>query len=696
MSLAYPNSTLTSLPKPTSDHTPIQLRLSTSIPKPNLFRFENAWLKHDDFLPTILPAWHANGSRGAAASVVSSLKAVRCASKLWARRKRAPPLLHQNCKFVIYLFDMLEEGRVLSTGERHLRNACREQLTLSLREQAAYWKQCGKRRAIHEGDANTRFFQMHAGARLRRNNIRAIEVDGVAVSSHEGKTRALTAHLSNLLGACSATGHQVDVDTLYHDAARVNAAALVAPFTEQEARAVVWGMSRNSSPGPDGFGPGFYRAAWSTINAALLDLANSFHDGTAELERLNRAYIVMISKIPAAVRAGDYRPICLQNCSLKIIAKMLTTRLQQEIPKLIDVDQTGFLRDRSISENFIYAVELVQCCNRRKLPTLVLKLDFAKAFDTVSWDCLRFTMRARGFPDKWCKWMDHILTTSKLAVLVNSAPGPWFTCKRGVRQGDPLSPYLFLLVADVLQQLIKQDGRICHPAAADRPCPVLQYADDTLLLLRADARDLQALKEVLDVFSAFTGLKINYNKSTLVPMHTSNEDATVFQQILGCQLGTFPQTYLGLPLSSEKLWLSAFAPLIAKSDKYLSGWQATLLNPMGRTVLVNTVLDSQLIHALSVMLFPQGALDALDRRRRCFLWSGEETVSGAQCLLAWERACLPRAQGGLGIKCIATQNKCLLPKLLHRLHNPGDSAWAAWIRGRIDMVTMHGDALGTH
>ena len=134
MSLAFPNSSLCSLPKPTSDHTPLLLNISTTIPKSNVFRFENAWLKHRDFLPTVLPAWSDGLSQDAAGSLARSLKAVRCAAKVWARGKRAPPALIQNCKFVIYLFDVLEEERSLSAGERTLRLQCQDRLALTLRE----------------------------------------------------------------------------------------------------------------------------------------------------------------------------------------------------------------------------------------------------------------------------------------------------------------------------------------------------------------------------------------------------------------------------------------------------------------------------------------------------------------------------------------------------------------------------------
>ena len=112
-----------------------------------------------------------------------------------------------------------------------------------------------------------------------------------------------------------------------------------------------------------------------------------------------------------------------------------------------------------------------------------------------------------------------------------------------MRQGDPLSPYLFLIVADVLQQNVKTNNEIRHPADNNLPCPVLQYADDTLIVLRADSDSAGTLKGVLDSFSAATGLAINYNKSTIVPMHCSARQVSALANILACQVGSFPQTY---------------------------------------------------------------------------------------------------------------------------------------------------------
>ena len=154
---------------------------------------------------------------------------------------------------------------------------------------------------------------------------------------------------------------------------------------------------------------------------------------------------------------------------------------------------------------------------------------------------------------------NNILATSRLAVLVNGCPGPWITCRRGLRQGDALSPYLFLLVADVLQCLIKDRGTVRHPLV-DGPCPVLQYADDTLIIARASTEDIIQLRSILDSFSAATGLKINYNKSTVVPMHVPEAKVRRLLKVLQCQPAEFPQVYLGLPLSNTKLNLAAFTP----------------------------------------------------------------------------------------------------------------------------------------
>ncbi|XP_066354713.1 uncharacterized protein [Miscanthus floridulus] len=164
-------------------------------------------------------------------------------------------------------------------------------------------------------------------------------------------------------------------------------------------------------------------------------------------------------------------------------------------------------------------------------------------------------------------------------------------------------------------------------------CPVLQYADDTLLLVRGELTDVQSLRTILDQFASATGLQINYAKSTAVPIYMDEETIVDCISALGCRREGFPQTYLGLPLSNSKLRLSAFAPNIAKCDKYLAGWQASLPNQMGRATLINSVLDSQLIYAMEI---PPGIIEQVDQKRRYFLWSGTGTSAAGKSMVAWE------------------------------------------------------------
>ncbi|KAK1694254.1 hypothetical protein QYE76_010951 [Lolium multiflorum] len=293
--------------------------------------------------------------------------------------------------------------------------------------------------------------------------------------------------------------------------------------------------------------------------AALNDLIDEL--ALQELPLLDRRYTWTNSRdtptLDGVLTADGFRPISLQNCIMKIVTKILTSRLQHFIERLISFEQSGFVKGRSIVDNFLYAADVVQSCQTRKTPVVVLKLDFKKAFDSVNWAALDAILEARGIGPLFRSWISSILTTGRTAILLNGVPGRWISCKNGLRQGDPLSPYLYLAVADLLPCLIAMESseeRLLHPLVDDLPCPVIQYADDTLLILRAEHSQVRRLKAILDLFSHATGLHINFHKSTFVPVGGVPYGlASELAGILGCPVSSFPQTYLGLPLSDHKL-----------------------------------------------------------------------------------------------------------------------------------------------
>lgn len=195
-----------------------------------------------------------------------------------------------------------------------------------------------------------------------------------------------------------------------------------------------------------------------------------------------------------------------------------------------------------------------------------------------------------------------------------------------------------------------REGLLFHPLNPHLPCPVLQYADDTLILVKATPEAAQHLKLILDSFADATGLQINFSKTTFIPLNVNPSDATSMASDLATDVSSFPQTYLGLPLSPHKLPPSAFQPVIDRCDTYLSGWCALLLSRGGKLVLLSAVLNSLPTYFMLCFSLPIQVLEAIDKRRRTFFWSNDETCSGAKCLVAWDKVCTPRDAGGLGVK----------------------------------------------
>lgn len=179
-------------------------------------------------------------------------------------------------------------------------------------------------------------------------------------------------------------------------------------------------------------------------------------------------------------------------------------------------------------------------------------------------------------------------------------------------------------------------------------------------------------------------------------MHTPAEITDQLAQIMQCKLEAFPMSYLGLLLTPAKVRKCELQPMISRADKHLASWQVRLLSYAERLILINAVLDTIPVYAMSALRLPKGVIEDLNKKRRAFLWAGEDTVSGARCLVAWDSVCMPKSVGGLGVKNIDKQNTALLVKRLHHLHTD-HSSWASWICGEhLNLNLAVHNILGAH
>lgn len=375
------------------------------------------------------------------------------------------------------------------------------------------------------------------------------------------------------------------------------------------------------------------------------------HD-TRSLWLLNSAYIALLPKRSEALRVGDYRLISLIHAFGKLFSKLLANILAPKLQQMISKNQSVFIKGRNIQDNFLFVNSLVRELHSSKTSAILLKLDIAKALDTVSWPYLLDRLRHLGFGDRWIGWIISILSTSSSKIILNGKAGDSFLHGRGLRQGDPLSPMLFILAIDPLQRLLakaQEEGLLQPLQRRTSRFNVALYADDAVVFTRPDKQELQTVQAILHNFGLSTGMVTNLSKSEIYAIRCEDLDLQDIISPFPAQLKAFQCTYLGLPLHIRKHKKSDVQPLIDRFSARLPTWKGKLLNKTGRTVLIKSTLSALPTYHLTVFPLKKWAKKKIDKIRRGFLWTGSEQAQGGHCLVNWKRACRPKNMGGLGI-----------------------------------------------
>jgi hypothetical protein len=458
-----------------------------------------------------------------------------------------------------------------------------------------------------------------ATERYRRNIISQIlDGDGRVVASHSEKSALFFQEFKRRLGSTVDISMQFDLQQVIYPCAGLS--DISHPFSKEEIDAVILDLPTDKAPGPDGFNSLFFKKAWTIIREDIYRLCNDFFSHKADLKSINSSYITLVPKKDNPEIVSDFRPISLLNSSLKIITKVLANRLQPLAQQLVHANQYGFIKGKTIQDCLGWAFEYLHQCHTSRREIIIVKLDFEKAFDLVEHKAVLDITRAKGFCPKWIKWVGDIFSSATSSALVNGVAGKEFKCKRGVRQGDPLSPLLFANAADLLQGVINSEymARTLippFPQNSGTPFPIVQYADDTLLIMQACEAQLLHLKDILQRFVLSTGLVVNFHKSFLVPINVDQEKASLLAALFGCLVGSFPFTYLGLPMGLTKPQVKDYAPLLCRIERRLSV-SSQFLTMAGRLQLVNSVISSLPTYYMCSLKLPVTVIELIDKHRK--------------------------------------------------------------------------------
>jgi len=280
--------------------------------------------------------------------------------------------------------------------------------------------------------------------------------------------------------------------------------------------------------------------------------------------------------------------------------------------------QSAFVKGKQILDGILIANEVVDEAKRLNKELLMFKVDFEKAYDSVDLQYLDSVMINMNFPTIWRKWITECVGTAKASVLVNGCPTEQFHIERGLRQGDPLSPFLFLLAAEGFNVLMNAvvAAQLFHGYGIGRDSEVrlthLQFADDTLIIGEKSWLNVRSMRAVLLLFDEVSGLKVNFHKSMLTSVNVTESWLAEASLVMNCRQGIIPFIYLGLPIGGDSRKLSFWKPVIDHIVAHLSLWNNKFLSFGGRLILLKPVMSSLSIYFLSFFKAPAGIISSIE------------------------------------------------------------------------------------
>ncbi|GJX58902.1 RNA-directed DNA polymerase, eukaryota, partial [Tanacetum coccineum] len=400
-------------------------------------------------------------------------------------------------------------------------------------------------------------------------------------------------------------------------------------ITRPEIHKAVWECGENKSPGPDGYSFEFFRRYWNFIGPDFCSAVECFFSSGILPKGCNASFIALILKVLDAKFVSDFMPISLIGSVYKVITKILANRL------------------------------LLGAKEKNK-QALNFKVDFAKAYDSIRWDYLLDVLIAFCFGPNWCKWIRGIFSSAIASILVNGSPTSEFSFYRGLKQGDPLAPFLFILIMESLHISVSKavNEGVFKGLSIQGSDPIshLFYADDAVFIGEWSENNLVNLVRILDCFYLASGLKINLLKSQVLGVDVPRDIVVQGASLIGCDVLHSPFKYIRVTVGDRMSRRPAWVSTVHKVKARLSKWKSKTLSVGGRLTLLKSVLGAIPLFTMSLYKAPKSVLLEMESIR-CNFFKGGDHMDKKITWVAWDKVLSSKKKGGLGVSSLFALNR---------------------------------------
>jgi hypothetical protein len=545
-----------------------------------------------------------------------------------------------------------------------------KQLDDLLKSEEVWWRQRSRALWLKYGDKNTSYFHQKANQRRRKNKIENLTDDQGIQQFEPGKIEEiLLNHFSNLFDSQETSHIFETVEVVRNTITPDLFNHLEADFTGEEVTEAINSMKGLAAPGPDGLPAIFYHTYWDIIRHDVIKAALQVLNEKGDPTLFNQTHICLIPKKNNPNHPSDFRPISLCNVIQKIITKTIANRIKHILPEVISQNQSAFVPGRLITDNTLVAFEIFHFFkqSKNKQGYISVKIDMAKAYDRVEWPFLQVTLETMGFPQNLTDTIMKCVKTVNFSILINGRPSQSFCPKRGLRQGDPLSPYLFIICANVFSNLITkaQQEKQIHGVKIAHGAPEvshLLFADDSLLFCRANDQEAAKIKSIIIEYQEVSGQLVNMNKSEIMfSKHVPLNNKEGIGQILPMQQVTHFSKYLGMPTHVGRSKKQTFNYLQDCVWKKIKGWKARHLSFAGRSTLIKAVAQAIPTYVMTCFLIPKELCNHIESMI-CKIWWGSNSKKRKIHWVKWSSLCKNKKNEGLGFREMRAFNEALLAK----------------------------------